>query len=224
MDYNLLGVANVILLVLLVLVVIAVVILARILDFRLTVSTRNRKEASEGLTEKKTDEEALAESSRAAKPIFGRSVLILGDSLEKAHQYIKDSLEEDFHEIVYSRTEPGILRAGYPFRKNVTFFWITHKDEGDFQISVNDISKISWNLKQVISNLKKTIIFIDCIDYLVFINGFPHVLRLINEIIDNISKLELLLVLWIDPKALDEKELTLIRRSMHIIIEEEREK
>jgi len=219
MDYNLPGIANIILLVLLMFIVIAAVIMASILEFRLTVSTRNRKESSEGLAEKNP-----AESPGPVKPVFGRSVLILGESPEKAHRYIKDSFEEDFHEIVYSRTEPAILRAGNPFRRNVTFFWITHKDEGDFQISVNDISKISWNLKQVISNLKKTIIFIDCIDYLIFINGFPHVLRLINELIDNISKLELLLVLWIDPRALDEKELTLIRRSMHIIIEEERKK
>jgi hypothetical protein len=224
MDYNLLGIANIALLALLLLVVISSVILALVMDIRLTVSTRNRSKAETGSDGDGTVEESRPPAAQKAAPTFGRSVLILGSSIETAQQYINDAFEKDFHEIVYSRTEPGVLRERYHFRKNVTFFWITHKEEGDFQISVNDISKISWNLKQVISNLKKAIIFIDCIDYLVFINGFPHVLRLVNEMIDNISKLELSLVIWIDPKAIDEKELTLLRRSMHIIIEEGRVK
>ncbi|GEM_PF-2269784 len=237
MDYSLLALTNIILLVLLIMVVSASVILAYILDIRLTVSSKNRKSAPESKTERNPEKDAqAAENERKPEtgapadlpaksmPAFGRSVLILGGSAEKAHHYINDAFEEDFLEIVYSRTEPDILRAQYPFRKNVTFFWINHREEGDFQIGVNDISKISWNLKQVISNLKKAIIFIDCIDYIVFINGFPHVLRVINELIDNISKLEISLVLWIDPRAIDEKELTLLRRSLHTVIEEERKK
>jgi archaellum biogenesis ATPase FlaH len=114
------------------------------------------------------------------------------------------------------------LREKYEFKKNSTFFWITHKPEGDFQISVSDISKLFWNIKQVALNLKRTIIYIDCLEYLVFINSFSPVMRMMNEVIDLISNLQIIFVVSIDARAFEEKELTLIERSVGIVCDERR--
>jgi hypothetical protein len=206
------GIIYLMLLVLLILVVAALMILILNSGFRSELMLRKKPELPP-----MSPAQGLA--SLRDKIKYGTSLLVLGGDMKEPHDFIKESFDESYHEIIFSRTEQRFLKEKFSFRKNITFFWVTHRQEGDFQISVSDISKMFWNIKQVSINLRKTIIFIDCLEYLVFINGFSPVARMLNEVIDLIANLDIILVVWTEPGAFEEKELTLLERSVTLVHE-----
>jgi hypothetical protein len=149
----------------------------------------------------------------------GASTLIKGGDLKGALDLMNARFNDEYHKIIFSRKEPGIIREAGRFDENSTIFWITHMDEGDMRLKVNDVSKLFWNIKQIVINFRKAVIFIDCLEYLIFINNFSPVTKMINEVIDLISGSEVALVLWVDPRIFEEKELLLLEKCIDVIVE-----
>jgi archaellum biogenesis ATPase FlaH len=61
------------------------------------------------------------------------------------------------------------------------------------------------------------VILLDGIEYLVSNNDFNKVLRVIDQVNDHISQCKALMIIPVDPRAFEQKELALLERNMEKI-------
>lgn len=94
-------------------------------------------------------------------------------------------------------------------------FWISKYGEGSINPANPGI--IANMIHEFIKTSKNPVVLLEGIEFLFIMNGFIPVLKFLHDIRDRIILNKAILILPLNPAALDEKELALIEKNMQSV-------
>jgi len=111
-----------------------------------------------------------------------------------------------------SRQHSDLIRQKYGL-ETTPIFWLATR-AGQDVISPTNLGILTHTLVQFVEEHPGGIILLDGIEYLVSNNDFNKVLRTIDQVNDHISQSQAIMLIPVDPRAFDSKELALLERNM----------
>ena len=117
--------------------------------------------------------------------------------------------------LAVTRQHPDLVRQKYGLERT-PIYWLATKTGKDV-IAPTNLGILTHTLINFVEEHENGVILLDGIEYLVSNNDFPKVLRLIDQVNDHISQSSTLMILPVDPRAFDTKEVALLERNMERI-------
>ena len=114
--------------------------------------------------------------------------------------------------IAVTRQHPDLVREKYGL-DDTPVYWLATR-AGDKVISPTSLGILANMLVKFAEETADGIILLDGIEYLVSNNDFNKVLRMVDQVNDNITQSGCRMILPVDPRAFDQKELALLLRNM----------
>ncbi|MBD3389159.1 MAG: DUF835 domain-containing protein [Candidatus Altiarchaeales archaeon] len=146
----------------------------------------------------------------------GSTYLLLEERPDKSVKLFQKGLEDGSKGMYITRSNPRKVRDRHDLG-DTTICWLTNvQADGDI-ISVSGLQDLSILVSNFIDENEGSVILLDGLEYLVSNNDFPIVLRLVQQIRDKVSTSESKMLIPLNPKALDSKQLTLLERECQTI-------
>ncbi len=117
---------------------------------------------------------------------------------------------------VISRMNPDQIRSDYDL-KNSDLIWLTDKSSESKETIPPNLESLSWTLEEKIKESATDVVFIDGIEYLISNNGFDSTLQFIRRIVDIVSETDTVLLVVVNPKALENRQINMLEREMDVI-------
>jgi hypothetical protein len=117
--------------------------------------------------------------------------------------------------LAVSRQHSELIRQKYGLEET-PIYWLATR-AGQDVISPTNLGILTHTLVQFVEDNPTGIILLDGIEYLVSNNDFNKVLRTIDQVNDHISQSQAIMIIPVDPRAFDQKELALLERNMEKI-------
>ncbi|UCF08628.1 MAG: DUF835 domain-containing protein, partial [Thermoplasmata archaeon] len=114
-----------------------------------------------------------------------------------------------------SRQHPSTLEKKLE-KFNVERFWLTGI-EGKDNIDPTNLGIISDSIIRYIKKHRNSVVILDGFELLVSHNDFSQVLRMVDHVIEQMMQHGAVLIMPIDERTLENKELALLERSMEVI-------
>jgi len=114
--------------------------------------------------------------------------------------------------LAVSRQHPDLIRQKYGLEQTPVFWLATRT--GQDVISPTNLGILTHTLIQFVEENPSGVILLDGLEYLVSNNDFNKVLRVIDQVNDHISQSKAVMIIPVDPRAFDQKELALLERNM----------
>lgn len=117
--------------------------------------------------------------------------------------------------LAVSRQHPDLIRQKYGLEQTPVYWLATRT--GQEVISPTNLGILTHTLIQFVEENPSGVILLDGLEYLVSNNDFNKVLRVIDQVNDHISQSKAVMIIPVDPRAFDQKELALLERNMEKI-------
>jgi len=114
-----------------------------------------------------------------------------------------------------TRQHPDLVREKYGL-ENTPVYWLATR-AGEGVISPTNLGILTHTMVKFIEDHAHGVILLDGLEYLVSNNDFNKVLRVIDQVNDHISQSGCRLILPVDPRAFEQRELALRERNMEKI-------
>ena len=95
-------------------------------------------------------------------------------------------------------------------------YWLT-SIEGEGNIDPTNLGIISDTIIKFIKKNKDAVVLLDGFELLITHNDFPGVLRMIDHVIEQCMQNNAAMVVPLDERTLDKKELALLERTMEVM-------
>lgn len=117
--------------------------------------------------------------------------------------------------IAFTRQHPDLVREKYGLENTVIYWLATRTGEG--VISPTNLGILTHTMIKFVEDNENGVILLDGLEYLVSNNDFNKVLRVIDQLNDHISQSGSRLILPVDPRVFEPRELALLERNMEKI-------
>jgi len=114
--------------------------------------------------------------------------------------------------LCFTMQSPQEIRLRYALQ-TTPIFWISN--HGPQSINPNNIEIIADIVIKFLKQSKNPVVLLDGIEHLIFENGSASVLRFLRDIEEWIILHKAILILPVNPAAIDKKELALMERNMN---------
>lgn len=111
-----------------------------------------------------------------------------------------------------TRQHPDLVRQKYGLEKT-PIYWLATR-AGDSVISPTNLGILTQTMVKFIEGHEDGVILLDGLEYLVLNNDFNKVLRAVDQVNDHMSQSGSRLILPLDPRAFEPRELALLERNM----------
>ena len=149
----------------------------------------------------------------------GFSYLIKEEKAELAFDIFKDLVQHDFPGLLITRMHLDMVRETFGLVKT-PILWLS-KTPGENNLSPTDLGMLRHTILEYIDKSGESIVLLDGVEYLITNNGFPLVMKYLDDINESVMMSISGLIISVDPRILEEKELALLERNMKIIKAEE---
>jgi hypothetical protein len=143
----------------------------------------------------------------------GHTYLVYEDKPFKSTEIFIDFVTHGHQGVYITRTNPQEIREKYGLEKT-PIIWLTDAKDYEKKIEPFHIMELGYTIEQFTKKTKEGIVLLDGLEYLIVQNDFKSVLKLIHLLEDFISLSGSILIIPIDPGALEEQELHLLKREM----------
>ncbi|HEX9906918.1 MAG TPA: DUF835 domain-containing protein [Thermoplasmata archaeon] len=113
--------------------------------------------------------------------------------------------------LAVSRQHPDLIRQKYGLEAT-PIYWLATR-AGDDVIAPTNLNILTHTLTKFIDGSPHGVVLLDGIEYLVSNNDFNKVLRVIDQVNDHVAQSKCVMIIPIDPRAFDVKELALLERN-----------
>lgn len=117
--------------------------------------------------------------------------------------------------LAVTRQHPDLVRQKYGLEKTPILWLATRAGEG--VVSPTNLGILTQTMVKFVADNGSGVIILDGIEYLVSNNDFNKVLKVIDQVHDHVSQSGSRLILPIDPRAFEPRELALLERNMEKI-------
>jgi two-component system cell cycle response regulator len=114
--------------------------------------------------------------------------------------------------LLVTRQHPDMVRQKYGL-KNTPVYWLATR-AGEGVISPTNLGILTQTMVKFVQENESGVVLLDGLEYLVSNNDFNKVLRAIDQVNDHISQSGSRLILPVDPRAFEPRELALLERNM----------
>jgi len=114
--------------------------------------------------------------------------------------------------LAVTRQHPDLLIEKYGLG-HATIYWLATR-AGERVIAPTNLGILAHTITKFVQDSRHGVVLLDGIEYLVSNNDFHKVLRMVDQVNDHILQSTSRLILPVDPRAFDQKELALLERSM----------
>lgn len=118
--------------------------------------------------------------------------------------------------LAISRQHPDLIRQKYGLEKT-PLFWLATR-AGQDVISPTNLGILTHTIIKFIEENACGVILLDGLEYLVSNNDFNKALRVIDQVNDHVAQSKCRVIIPVDPRAFDQKELALLERNMERIV------
>ena len=149
----------------------------------------------------------------------GVTYLIKEKKPDFSFKVFTDMLRHGVRGLCISRQHPKNLKKRLGW-KDVEIYWLTSL-EGDKNVNPTDLGILSEIILKFLNEqvLNESVIILDGLELLFTHNDPPKVLRTVNRLTEQVMHENGRLILTIDERTLDKKELALLERNMDVLVE-----
>lgn len=138
----------------------------------------------------------------------GSTCLMLEADSQRAFMVFRDFAQHGFFGLCISRSSPEKIRETYGLR-TTPILWLTEEGSKD-AIAPTDLHGLLVTIKAFLQRTDRTIIIVHGLEYLISVNGFRVVSRLIVRLNDLIIQKKGILLTPVAPGCLSERQLALL--------------
>jgi DNA-binding response OmpR family regulator len=162
------------------------------------------------------DIDLVAEEVKATAPKYALepslSYLVEEERAEKAFDIFKDYVQHNVPGLCITRQHLDAVREKYGLVKT-PILWLS-KQQGKNNLSPTDLGLLRQIIIEYLEKSGESIIILDGLEYLITHNSFEALLKYLDDINEAVMLSKSRLLIPVDPRALDEKELALLERGM----------
>lgn len=133
----------------------------------------------------------------------------------KSFEIFVDLVTHNIQGLCITRQHPSEVRKRWKLEKT-PIIWLSNQ-VGKVCVSPTNISILSDIIVRFIEKSHDSVVLIDGVEYLIVNNDFEKVLRMIHHVLDVVMEYKSRLIITIDPRVLDDREMALLERNMEII-------
>ena len=167
-----------------------------------------------------TAKEEEATGSIPSRLSKGATYLIRDGGLDATFALFRSLIQKGAKGLCILRTHPSAIMKKYGI--DCLMVWLTKAEvssspdrEGKFAgefLSPTELPRLATLIKNFLTENKDTVIFLEGLEYLITQNDFKSVLRFLQLLKDQVTLAESILLMPLDPSALDEKDFKLLER------------
>ncbi len=140
----------------------------------------------------------------------GRCYLVKEKKPEKGLATFRRVIEQGFRPIYVTRQHPNHVQRVYKGRE-ILVVWLSTTLGRDY-VDPHNLNSLSNMLTNFMADGDRAVILLDGLEYLMINNDFPRILQFLQFLNEQIAIHRSVLVLSLDERAFDEKELALLER------------
>lgn len=172
---------------------------------------------------RKKEEESGMEVARSSAKVYelrrGFSYLVKETKPNKSFEMFVDQVTHNIQGLCVTRQHPTIIRKEWGLEKT-PIIWLSNQ-LGKVYVNPSNIGILSDTIIRFVEKSGDGVILIDGIEFLVVNNDFDKVLRMVHHVTEAVMENRSRLIVSVDPRTLDTRELALLERNMEIIEVEE---
>jgi hypothetical protein len=141
----------------------------------------------------------------------GRSYILKEKKPEKALASFHHAIEQGLRPIYITRQHPNHVMRVYKGRET-RVVWLSTTLGKDY-VDPHNLNSLSNMLSNFMADGGRAVILLDGLEYLMINNDFPRILHFLEYVNEQIAIHKSILLLSLDERAFDEKELALLERN-----------
>jgi hypothetical protein len=180
-----------------------------------------------GLEEAVKEPSATAEASDGSKPgetpgdeevelDSGSTYLVFESKSEQSLRLFSRETRKGVKGLFITRSNPTQVKKKH-FLGDAKVVWLTSVQTGNDVESIAGLQELSILVSNFIDENEKSIILLEGIEYLISNNNFPVVLRLIQQLRDKVSTSDSMMIMPVNPEALEDKQMPLLESECQTI-------
>lgn len=165
-----------------------------------------------------TSLEGVEKARRSAKKYElrrGISYLVKEQKPDRSFDIFVDQVTHNIPGLCITRQYPATVRQEWGLEKT-PIIWLSNQ-LGKVYVNPSNIGILGDTIIRFIEKTDDSVVMIDGIEFLIVNNGFDKVLKMIHRVTEVVMEYRSRLIISIDPRALDTRELALLERNMEII-------
>ncbi|OPX59288.1 MAG: acetoacetate metabolism regulatory protein AtoC [Methanomassiliicoccales archaeon PtaB.Bin215] len=172
---------------------------------------------------RKKEEENGMEVARSSAKVYelrrGFSYLVKETKPNKSFEIFVDQVTHNIQGLCVTRQHPTIIRKEWGLEKT-PIIWLSNQ-LGKVYVNPSNIGILSDTIIRFVEKSNDGVILIDGIEFLIVNNDFDKVLRMVHHVTEAVMENRSRLIVSVDPRTLETRELALLERNMEIIEAEE---
>ena len=126
-----------------------------------------------------------------------------------------DQVTHNIQGLCITRQYPAIVRQEWGLEET-PIIWLSNQ-LGKVYVNPANIGILGDTIIRFIEKSNDSVVMIDGIEFLIVNNGFDKVLKMIHRITEVVMEYKSRLIISVDPRALDVREMALLERNMEIV-------
>lgn len=162
--------------------------------------------------------EGMEKAKRSAKKYElrrGLSYIVKEQKATKSFEIFVDQVTHNIPGLCITRQYPATVRKEWGLEET-PIIWLSNQ-LGKVYVNPTNIGILGDTVIRFIEKTDDSVVMIDGIEFLIVNNGFDKVLKMIHRITEVVMEYKSRLIISVDPRALDIRELALLERNMEII-------
>lgn len=172
---------------------------------------------------RKKEEGSGMEAARSSAKVYelrrGFSYLVKETKPNKSFEIFVDQVTHNIQGLCVTRQHPTNIRKEWGLEKT-PIIWLSNQ-LGKVYVNPSNIGILSDTIIRFVEKSGDGVILIDGIEFLIVNNDFDKVLRMVHHVTEAVMENRSRLIVSVDPRTLEIRELALLERNMEIIDAEE---
>jgi CheY-like chemotaxis protein len=171
------------------------------------------------LSKKKGDlPEGMEKAKRSAKKYElrrGLSYVVKEQKAVRSFEIFTDQVTHSIQGLCITRQYPAVVRQEWALEET-PIIWLSNQ-LGKVYVNPANIGILGDTIIRFIEKSDDSVVMVDGIEFLIVNNGFDKVLKMIHRITEVVMEYKSRLIISVDPRALDVREMALLERNMEIV-------
>ncbi len=141
----------------------------------------------------------------------GRTYLTKERKPERALAYFRKAVESGFRPLYVTRQHPNHVLKAHAGRE-IRVVWLSTTLGKDY-VDPHNLNSLTNLVSNFVSDGPRAVILLDGLEYLMINNDFPRILHFLEYVNEQVAMKRAILILSVDDRAFEPKELALIERN-----------
>jgi len=161
-----------------------------------------------------------AEAALSTAPSFqlrrGFTYLVLEENPAHSFEIFRDLVTHGAEGLCITRKPPKMVAQDYGLERT-PILWLSRVANQKNCVRPSPPENVAMAVEHFISVGQDSVVLLDGFEYLVAHNDFPSILALVHDLNENVSIQDSILLIPLDPRALNEREFALVKREVRLI-------